>query len=163
MCGESQFWNDVRSGKFASMVMEYSRGQQLSSAVEVYNAVKPLMAEHDDVESFYCVFLDAKNRVLGMEKLFSGTITSSRVYPRELVKRIFALKACAVVLAHNHPSGDTEPSPEDFEITKKIAITLHGLEVTVHDHIIVGNGHYSMAESGWLGTMQFEILEMTNR
>lgn len=71
MGGKNQFWNDVSSGKFAFMVMEASRGQQLSSAVTLYNAVKPLVAEHDDVECFYCVFLDAKNSVLGIKKLFS--------------------------------------------------------------------------------------------
>jgi DNA repair protein RadC len=160
MCERNkEFWNDLKSGKFASMVKESARGQQLANPKEVYNTLKPLFEDQDDVEVFYCLFLNAKNKMISIEKLFSGSITSASIYPREIVKRVLALKATCVVLAHNHPSGDTDPSTEDRNITIKIAIVLDSISVTIHDHIIVGDGFHSMMESGWLNVMQNKISE----
>jgi DNA repair protein RadC len=81
------------------------------------------------------------------------------VYPREVIKKVIALKAAALVLAHNHPSGDTLPSSEDKEITVKIGLILHAMGVTLHDHTIIGNGHHSMADSGWLRQAQSKFQE----
>ncbi|MFC1789360.1 RadC family protein, partial [Thermodesulfobacteriota bacterium] len=150
MNNPSTFWEDLKSGHFVSMVKETSQGQTLSNSQEVYNVMKPLFAENDDVETVYCIFLNAKNRILAIEKMFSGTISSSAIYPRELVKRIIALKSAAIVLTHNHPSGFVEPSPEDKAITVRMAIALASIDVTLHDHIIIGDGFHSMADSGWL-------------
>lgn len=100
----SQFWEDLKSGKFAQMVKEESKGKEISSAVAAYHVLKPLFAEHDDVEALYCIFLDGQNHILAIEKVFSGTINCSTVFPREIVKRMLANKAGAVILAHNHPS-----------------------------------------------------------
>ena len=161
MC-EREFWNDLRSGKFASMVKESARGQRIGNSEEVYNTMKPLFAEEDDVESFYCIFLNAKNQVVGIEKMFSGSISSSSVYPREIVKRVLALKSTCVVLAHNHPSGNTEPSREDLSITIRIGIALDSIGVTVHDHIIIGDGYHSMESSGCLTDMRKKIDNLTN-
>ena len=161
MCEKREFWDELRSGKFASMVKESAKGQQIANSKEVYNAMKPLFAEEDDVESFYCIFLNAKNKVMGIEKMFSGSITSASIYPREIVKRVLALKSTCVVLVHNHPSGDTDPSREDFNITTKIGIALDSIGVIVHDHVIVGDGYHSMKSSGWLDTMQNKIAEFT--
>ena len=144
------FWKDLKSGHFVSMVKETSQGQILSNSQEVYNVMKPLFAENDDVETVYCIFLNAGNRILAIEKMFSGTISSSAIYPRELIKRVIALKSCAVVLTHNHPSGFVEPSAEDKAITTKLAMALTILDVTLHDHIIIGDGFHSMADSGFL-------------
>ena len=105
MCKKTEFWNDLRSGRFTSMVRESSTGQKLNNSEETYNIMKPLFLEHDDVESFFVIFLNAKNNILGIEKMFSGSITSSSVYPREIVKRVLTLKSTGVVLVHNHPSG----------------------------------------------------------
>jgi len=101
MNNPSAFWKNLKSGHFVSMVKEASQGQILSNSREVYNVMKPLFAENDDVESVYCIFLNAKNRILAIEKMFSGTISASAIYPRELVKRILALKSSAIVLTHN--------------------------------------------------------------
>jgi len=136
------------------MVKEASQGQILSNSREVYNVMKPLFAENDDVESVYCIFLNAKNRILAIEKMFSGTISASAIYPRELVKRILALKSSAIVLTHNHPSGNVEPSAEDKAITVKTAMALTCIDVALHDHIIIGDGFHSMADSGWLQSVK---------
>jgi DNA repair protein RadC len=116
--------------------------------------MKPLFVENDDVETVYCIFLNAKNRILAIEKIFSGTISSSAIYPRELIKRVIALKSTAIVLTHNHPSGFVEPSAEDKAITVRMAIALASIDVDLHDHIIIGDGFHSMADSGLLNTVK---------
>jgi len=150
MNNQSTFWKDLKSGRFASMVKETSQGQMLANSREVYNVMKPLFAETDDVEKVYCIFLNAKNRIISIEMMFAGTISASIIYTRELVKRIMAHKSSGIVLVHNHPSGFAEPSMEDKTITMKIAIALASIDVALHDHIIIGDGYHSMADSGWL-------------
>jgi DNA repair protein RadC len=145
-----QFWQDLKSGRFASMVKESARGQRLSNSKEAYNVLKPMLAEDDDVEKVYIIFLDAQNKILAIEKMFSGSITAASIYPREIVKRIIQLKASAFVMAHNHPSADTTPSAEDKSITIKVGIAAASIDVAFHDHIIIGNGYYSMADNGCL-------------
>lgn len=162
MCDRSEFWESLRSGKFASMVSEAVPGQKLTNPEEVYNAVKPLIADQSDVEQFHCIFLNAKNKVLGIEKLFAGTITSAAVYPREIIKRILALKSSAVILIHNHPSGDPEPSNSDYQITIKIGMALESIGVCLHDHVIIGKGYYSMQRAGKLKIIQEKISEIPN-
>jgi len=147
---EMKFWEDIKSGRFASMVKEASKGQSLSNSKEVYHVMKPLFAEKDDVETLHCIFLDGQNNILAIEKMFSGSISSSVIYPREIIKRVLALRATAVIMAHNHPSGNTEPSCEDKSITAKVGIALQSVDVQLHDHIIVGEGFHSMADTGWL-------------
>ena len=145
-----KFWQDLKSGHFVSMVKEAAKGKRLSNSQEVYNVLKPMLAEEDDVEKVYIIFLDAQNKILAIEKLFSGSITASSIYPREIVKRIIHLKASAFVMAHNHPSEDTTPSAEDKTITIKVGIAAASIDVTFHDHIIIGDGYHSMADNGWL-------------
>jgi len=145
---EKSFWEHLRSGRFAKMVKEASRGQELSSPHEVFNILKPIFAENDDVERLYCIFLDTRNRVLAIDKMFSGSLSNSSVYPREILKRVIMLKAGGVVISHNHPSGSTVPSDDDKQITRKIVIALESIDVKLHDHIIVGDGYYSMSECG---------------
>ena len=150
MKNPTTFWKNLKSGHFVSMVKETSRGQKLSNSQEVYNVMKPIFAEKDDVEIFYGIFLNAKNRILAIEKMFSGTISASAIYPRELIKRIIALKATGIIIVHNHPSGCVDPSTEDKAVTIKIAMALSSIDVFLHDHIIIGDNFHSMADSGWL-------------
>jgi DNA repair protein RadC len=145
-----QFWKDLKSGRFVSMVKESAKGQRLSNSQEVYNVLKPMLAEEDDVEKVYIIFLDAQNQILTIEKIFSGSITASSIYPREIIKRLIQLKASAFVMAHNHPSGQTTPSSEDKSITIKVGIAAASIDVALHDHLIVGHGYHSMADTGWL-------------
>jgi DNA repair protein RadC len=144
------FWEDLKSGRFASMVKETSKGQSVSNSREVYNIMKPMFAENGDVETIYCIFLDAKNKILAIEKMFSGSITASAVYPREIIKRIMEIKATGFVMVHNHPSGDINPSAEDKAITIKVGIAAASIDVSFHDHLIIGEGYHSMADTGWL-------------
>ena len=142
------FWNDLKSGKFAAMVKEVAKGKKLSDSNMLYNVLKPMMAEHDDIEVMYGVFMNAKNKVVGIEKLATGSLSVAVIFPREVVKRVLALKASAFVMAHNHPSGDVTPSPEDRQMTMRLFVALRGIDVKLHDHIIIGNGYYSMADNG---------------
>jgi DNA repair protein RadC len=96
--------------------------------------------QHHKREVFACLFLDNRNQVICYEELFYGTINNSTVHPREVVKKALACNAAAVILAHNHPSGISEPSPEDKNITKLLAQALALVEIKVLDHIIVGDG-----------------------
>ena len=158
---KEKFWKDLQSGRFVSMVKESSKGRSLSSSLAVYNVLKPMFAEEDDVEKVYFIFLNARNKVLAIENLFSGTITNSSIYPREVAKRLISLKASAFIMAHNHPAGDVTPSAEDKAMTAKLAIAAASINVQLHDHIIVGNGYHSMAESGKLKIIQDKIAEFT--
>ncbi len=102
-------------------------------------------------ECFYCVFLDAQNRVIAAEELFRGTLTQTSVYPREVVKHALARNAAAVIVAHNHPSGVAEPSLQDQALTRTLAEALALVDVKVLDHFIVAPGAcLSFAERGLL-------------
>lgn len=102
-------------------------------------------------EQFACLFLDTRHRVLALETLFYGTLDSAAVYPREILKRALALNAAAVILSHNHPSGDPEPSRADIRITQAIRQALDLIDINVLDHMIIGQGQtVSLAERGLL-------------
>jgi DNA repair protein RadC len=146
----SNFWEDLKSGKFTSMIKESSKGNAVSNAREGFNIMKPFYVSQDDIEKMYCIFMDAKNKILKIEKLFSGTIATAAVYPREIVKRVLELKATAIILSHNHPSGDITPSSSDFVITARIQAALTSIDVALHDHLIIGKDFYSFAEHGFL-------------
>lgn len=155
-----QFWQDLKSGRFVSMVKETVKGRRLSNSREAYNVLKPLLMEEDDVEKVYIVFLDSQNRILKIEKVFSGSITAAAVYPRELIKRLLQHKASAFLMAHNHPSGDTNPSAEDRSITLKLGIAAASIDVAFHDHLIIGDGYYSMADAGRLQQISSELSKL---
>ncbi len=102
-------------------------------------------------EVFIVLFLDAQNRVLAQETLFSGTLTQTSVYPREIVKRALHHNAASVILAHNHPSGVAEQSRSDEMLTRELKQALALVDVRVLDHFIVaGNDTLSFAEKGLL-------------
>ncbi|MCX5578407.1 RadC family protein [Kaistia terrae] len=99
---------------------------------------------YEEKEQFRILFLDRKNVLIADEVQQVGTVDHTPVYPREVVKRALELSATAIVLAHNHPSGDPTPSRADIEMTKTIVAIADPLGIAVHDHIIVGrNGHAS--------------------
>ena len=98
--------------------------------------------EHERTEHFRILFLDSRNRLLADEVQGYGTINHAPAYPREVVRRCLDLHATAVILAHNHPSGETTPSREDVALTTDIARATATMGITVHDHIIVGKGKW---------------------
>jgi DNA repair protein RadC len=106
------------------------------------------------------VFLDAKNRVISTETLFEGTLTASSVYPREVVLEALNHHAAALIFAHNHPSGDPKPSQEDIDITRRLVFALRVVDITVHEHIVVGNNRYfSFADEGYISRMNREYVQ----
>ena len=96
----------------------------------------------EPVEQFRVLFLDTRNRLLGDEAQARGTVNHTPVYPREVVKRALELQATALILVHNHPSGDPTPSREDLETTNAVRDAARALSIVLHDHIIVGNGRW---------------------
>ena len=89
-------------------------------------------------EQFRVLFLDRKNRLIADEVLGQGTIDRAPVYPREIIKRALELESTALILAHNHPSGDPTPSQSDIDMTKEIVQVCKAIRVSVHDHLIIG-------------------------
>jgi DNA repair protein RadC len=96
------------------------------------------------------MLLDSQHKVLECNVMFSGTIDGASIYPREIVKAALHASAAAVILAHNHPSGQPEPSGADKRITQRIKSALELLDIRLLDHIIVGDSCYSFAQSGEL-------------
>ena len=104
---------------------------------------------HEIREHFEVAFLDARNRLIAVERLFSGSIDGAEIHPRIVVQRALALNAAAVLLAHNHPSGHCEPSAADRAITKRLEEVLAMVEVRVVDHLVVSASQgTSMAQLG---------------
>jgi len=133
---------EASAKRFAKIVARNRRS--MSSWSEVIDYCRTAMA-YEDREEFRILFLDKKNGLIADESQGLGTIDHTPVYPREVVKRALELAATAVVLVHNHPSGDPTPSTQDVKMTLEIISIAAPLGVKVHDHIIVGRqGHASM-------------------
>lgn len=105
--------------------------------------------QHETHEQFRVLFLDVKNQILADEVLGEGTIDHAPVYPREVVRRALELRAAAMILVHNHPSGDPTPSRADAEITRDIITAADALGLKVHDHLVIGkHGAASLKQLG---------------
>lgn len=128
----------------------FQRGAALTSPNDVRQYLRLRLAS-EALEVFAVVFLDSQHCVIACETLFQGTIDGACVYPRTVIKRVIEHNSAAVIFAHNHPSGLTEPSPADLRITKKLQSALELIDVPVLDHLIVGAGQpFSFAEAGLL-------------
>lgn len=100
------------------------------------------------VEVFKVIFLDSRNRIIEIEDLFKGTLNKSAIYPREIMKKAISYNAISLIFAHNHPSGDPEPSDSDKEITKDLISAGKIMDIKVLDHIIIGdNRYYSFSDA----------------
>ena len=123
---------------------QISQRAALSSWNDVIDYCRTSMA-FADKEQFRILFLDKRNQLIADEVQQTGTVDHTPVYPREVIKRALELSATAVILVHNHPSGDPTPSQADIRMTKAIIDIAGPLGISVHDHIIVGkNGHASL-------------------
>lgn len=106
---------------------------------------------HQKVEQFRLLFLDNKNALIADEVQQRGTVNHTPVYPREVVKRALELGATAIIMCHNHPSGDPTPSEDDIAMTREVAEVAGRLGIALHDHVIIGrNGHRSFRSMGLL-------------
>jgi DNA repair protein RadC len=100
-------------------------------------------------EVFMCLYLDSRLHLIESQELFRGSIGQAAVYPREIIKEALARNASALIVAHNHPSGDTLPSNSDRELTKTLITALQLVDIALLDHCIVGgNGFFSFSDSG---------------
>jgi DNA repair protein RadC len=123
---------------------EIGRRVALSSWNDVIDYCRTAMA-FADKEQFRILFLDKRNQLISDEVQQTGTVDHTPVYPREVIKRALELSATAILLVHNHPSGDPTPSQADVQMTKAIVDIAKPLGIAIHDHIIVGkNGHASL-------------------
>ncbi|MFW0887925.1 RadC family protein [Pseudomonas sp. P105] len=126
----------------------FKRGPYLERPQDVRQYLR-LQLAGETQEVFSALFLDARHRVVAYEPLFYGTIDSVSVYPRRILQRALEHQCVAIIVAHNHPSGDKNPSQGDKEITKVLNDLLPKLNVRLLDHFIIGEGEpYSFAEAG---------------
>ena len=119
----------------------------ISSVEEVLDYLRHNL-KNKKQEIFSIIYLNGRNEIIEMEELFQGSLTSSVVYPREVVKKVLAKNAAALILVHNHPSGNNNPSNEDITITNKLKYAVAAIDVKIHDHLIIaGNDYYSFADN----------------
>lgn len=152
-------WEQLPDGKiklFSSVLEEselYSvaRGVALNSLADRIEFKDPESAAaylcqaigHNERECFAVMFLDTKHKLIQFQIMFQGTIDGASVYPREIVKAALMCNATALIISHNHPTGNTEPSDQDNEITKKIKAACDLVELRLLDHLVVsGNGSF---------------------
>jgi DNA repair protein RadC len=121
----------------------------ISSPADVDRLLRGRIANLDR-ENFIVVLLNTKNEVIGTPLVSVGTLSAALIHPREVFKPAIRSSAASVILAHNHPSGTVEPSREDSEVTRRLGEAAAILGIEVLDHVIVGDGHFSMKEHGIL-------------
>ena len=105
------------------------------------------VAGYAAAEEFRLLFLDKKNALIADEKQHQGTVDHTPVYPREVVKRALELGASAIIMVHNHPSGDPTPSRADIEMTRAVAKAVAAVGIALHDHLVIGRGRHSSFKS----------------
>jgi DNA repair protein RadC len=121
-------------------------GDSVRTSAGVYRRMAPLLRGLKR-ETFYVLLLDGRHRLLTVERVSEGTLTTSLVHPREVFRSAIRASAAAVIVAHNHPSGDPEPSREDYEVTRRLAECGRLMGVPLLDHVVIGQGaHVSIRE-----------------
>jgi DNA repair protein RadC len=108
---------------------------------ELFNALRYETKEH-----FVSLLLDGKNRIIAVDKVSVGTLNQSLVHPREVFKTAVLSAAAAIILVHNHPTGDTTPSAEDKDVTTRLKAAGDILGIRILDHVIIGDDYYSFTE-----------------
>jgi DNA repair protein RadC len=140
----------VQASALRMAQQELVRRDVIGSWKKLLDYCRMRMAE-EKTEQFRLLFLDNKNAVIADEEQQRGTVNHTPVYPREVVKRALELGASAIILVHNHPSGDPTPSEDDIAMTKEVAAAAEKLGIAVHDHIVIGRkGHASLRSMGYL-------------
>lgn len=125
-------------------------GDRIRGPSDVHRRLGPLLRDRRQ-EEFWSLYLDTQNRVLAERRVTVGLLDASLVHPREVFAPALAQAAASLVLAHNHPSGDPTPSPEDLEVTRQMVQSGELLGIRVRDHVVIGDGRYvSLMERGLL-------------
>jgi len=139
-------------GYTVSLYLEHDTNYEplaLNSPTEVYRFLEQL--QYESREILLSIMLNAKNYVVGVYEVGKGNNTGLIAYPSEVIKAAILTNSSALIMAHNHPSGITEPSEHDVQITKRITEAARLMDIIVHDHIIIGfNNYSSLRESGYL-------------
>jgi DNA repair protein RadC len=136
----------VREAALRLLKAEASQAPVLSSWQKLVEYCQARL-QFEPIENFHILFLDKKNRLIRDERQQRGTVDHTPLYPREVVKRALELGASALILVHNHPSGDPTPSKADIEVTQEVAKAAALLGVAVHDHLIIGRGRHTSLRS----------------
>ncbi len=127
-----------------------AKGETITSPLASGEYLQVLLSEVE-YEVFGVIFLDTRHKIITFKKMFRGTIDGATVHPREVVKEGLKMNAAAVILVHNHPSGEPEPSQADIQITGRLKTALALIDIRVLDHLIVGaDGCVSLAQRGHL-------------
>jgi DNA repair protein RadC len=142
-----------RIGPCVRVMLVRERGpiyvRPLTSAGDVDAFLRDEMLSSDR-ERFLTLLLDGKNKLLGVEVVSTGSLSSSIVHPREVFKGAILANAAALICAHNHPSGDPTPSAEDRRITERLRRAAEVVGIPILDHVVIGNpSYYSFADNGW--------------
>ena len=133
-----------------ALAMRLETGRRLQTSGEIYEAFHGRLRDLRK-ERFLSILVDARQRVMREEVVSEGTLTASLVHPREVFAAAIREGAGAILLVHNHPSGDPEPSPEDAEITRRLVAAGEIVGIRILDHVVIGDGAYvSFRERGWL-------------
>jgi DNA repair protein RadC len=113
-------------------------------------------------EFFKAIFLNSKNQVIAINTISEGTLTASSVYPREVIQATLSHAAAALIFAHNHPSGDPQPSSDDVAVTRQLVFAAKIMGMVVHEHIIIGeNRYFSFADHGYIEQMNRQFQKLT--
>jgi DNA repair protein RadC len=139
---------NISSVSDSDLLQEYIKrftieaGNPIRTSREAADHFRSFYANASSKELFIGCFLNSQFEILGTEVLFEGSLATSAVYPREVLKRVIELGAGAVMFSHNHPSGSLTPSSSDRAVTKKLQTALNAIDVEVLDHVIVAKGDY---------------------
>ncbi|MDP2735624.1 MAG: DNA repair protein RadC [bacterium] len=141
----------IRAGSETPESVDRKSGRSISSSRDAAALVREYLRDADR-EHFVVIMLDTKGRPIGINTVSTGTLNASLVHPREVFKPAILCNSAAIILAHNHPSGDPTPSREDRESTKRLVEAGELLGINVLDHVIIGDEgkHISFAEAGYL-------------
>lgn len=140
--------------RFRVTLVRENRASFPAATIRDSRTAAELLAPHFkgiDREQFLVCGLDAKHHIIGLNVVSVGSLTVSIVHPREVFKPLILMNACALICAHNHPSGDPTPSAEDHALTSRLRQAGELLGITLLDHIILGEYNYSFADQGWPG------------
>ncbi len=131
--------------------IQLQKETQITNSKQTYAYLKKRLRDYKN-ETFAALFLDNQHRIIAYEELFSGTINMATVHPRPIVERVLQLNAAALILAHNHPSGLSDASPQDIAVTERIRDALELVDARLLDHIVIGDNEvYSIVgESKWI-------------
>lgn len=139
--------NQVLEAAAEILACKYVRQDAFCSSEATKDFLKFKLGKYER-EVFAVMLLDSQHKLIDYQELFFGTINAASVYPRDVVKAVLTENAAAVIFAHNHPSGEAEPSQADIAITKRLQSALELIDVPVLDHIIIGETATSLAERG---------------